>query len=54
MRAVSNNQPRASLRSQGLRVYLNEFGLIRLETKHYRCELRREEFLALLRKAAPQ
>lgn len=34
--------------SADLRIYLNEYGAVRIETNHYRCEMRPEEFLALL------
>lgn len=52
MRTVPIKKLRASLCAQGIRLYLSEYGAVRIETKHYRCEMRPEEFLTLLRKAA--
>jgi hypothetical protein len=54
LRTVPIKKLRASLCSQGIRIYLSEYGAVRIETNHYRCEMRPEEFLALLKKAAQQ
>jgi hypothetical protein len=43
---------RASLCAQGIRLYLSDGGAVRIETSHYHCEMKPEEFLLLLRKAA--
>ena len=48
MRTAPIKKLRASLGSQGIRIYLNECGAVRIETNHYRREMRPEEFLALL------
>jgi hypothetical protein len=52
LRTVPIKKLRASLCSQGIRLYLSDYGAVRIETKHYRCEMKPEEFLLLLRKAA--
>lgn len=52
LRIVPIKKLRASLCSQGIRIYLSDYGAVRIETNHYRCEMSPEEFLVLLRKAA--
>lgn len=52
MRIIPIKKLRASLYSQGIRIYFNEYGAVRIETNHYRCEMRPEEFLTLLRKGS--
>lgn len=52
LRTVPIKKLRAALCSQGIRIYLCEYGAVRIETNHYRCEMKPEDFLALLRKAA--
>lgn len=52
LRTMPIKKLRASLYSQGIRIYLSEYGAVRIETNHYRCEMRPDEFLLLLRKAA--
>ena len=54
LRTVPIKKLRASLCSQGIRVYLSDCGVVRIETNHYRCEMKPEEFLLLLKKAARQ
>ncbi|HYE75856.1 MAG TPA: hypothetical protein VEF04_21105 [Blastocatellia bacterium] len=43
-----------SLYSQAVRVYVSDYGSVRIETDHYRCEMPPETFLELLRKAIQQ
>jgi hypothetical protein len=44
---------RVNLRELGIHLYLTESCTVRIETRHFRCEMSREEFLNLLRKALP-
>jgi hypothetical protein len=44
---------RVNLRELGIHIYLTESCNVRIETRHFRCEMSREEFLDLLRKALP-
>ena len=52
MRIIPIKKLRTSLRAKGIHVYLTGGGEVRFETNHYRCEMRTEEFLTLLRKVA--
>jgi len=54
LRILPIKKLRASLCSQGIRIYLSDCGAVRIETNHYRCEMKPDEFLLLLRKAAQQ
>jgi len=51
MKIIPIRKLRASLCAQGIRLYLSDYGAVRIETNHYRCEMKPEEFLTLLRKA---
>ncbi len=35
--------------SPNIRIYLSDYGAVRIETDQYRCEMRPEDFLTLLR-----
>ena len=52
MRIIPIKKLRTSLRAKGIHVYLTGCGEVRFKTNHYRCEMRTEEFLTLLRKVA--
>ena len=52
MRIIPIKKTPASLCSQRIHIYLSDYGAVRIKTDHYRCEMRPEEFLVLLRKAA--
>ena len=54
MRIARIKKRQAPFDSSDIRLYLNEYGAVRIETNNYRCEMRPEEFLARLRKAAQQ